>query len=419
MNSFSFFLARRFYGAAGHDRRRRASRWAIAIATGGVAIGLAVMIITVCVVKGFQTEIRGKLTGFASHLEVLDFQSFTSPESYPIVTDSVLIQRMRAQQHVTHVARVALKMGMVKTEEAFQTIILKGVGEDYDTAFLQRQMVEGRLPHFSGPSEKDEVLVSRRQADRLHLHVGSKIYAYFFSDDIRLRRFTVTGIYETHLAGFDDSFMWTSRATVLQLNGWNELQSSSLEIYLDDFDAVSEVQRSIGSQLNGRHDIYGGTYNTLSVKENPRTSSAVQWITLLDLNLWLILILVIGVAGFTVVSGLLILILERTQTIGILKALGATNARIRRTFIAYATLIVVRGLFWGNILGIGLVVAQQLWGFARLDPTAYYVDTVPVVLLPGWLIGVNVATLVITVLALIVPSYIVSRIRPAKAIRFE
>lgn len=421
--SFSFFLARRFYGASATDRRRRASRLAIRIATGGVAIGLAVMIVTVCVVKGFQTEIRSKLAGFASHLEVLDFKSYASPEAFPIITDSAIVHTVATQPHVQRVSRVVLKMGMVKTDDAFQTIVLKGIGRDYDTTFLRRQLVAGRLPRVdktkTATESNDEILISRRQAQTLHLKVGDKVFSYFFSNDIRLRRFTVVGIYETNLAQFDDYFMWTDRDAVLQLNGWNDTQSSSLEVYLDNFDNVDIAQRRIGYKVNGRVDSCGGGYNTLSVKENPRTASAVQWVALLDLNLWLILGLVVCVAGFTMVSGLLILILERTQTIGILKAIGATNALIRRTFIAYATLIIIRGLFWGNIVGFGLVLAQRQWGLVHLDPAAYYVDTVPTLVNPWWMLGVNVATLVITVMALIVPSYIISRIRPARAIKFE
>lgn len=417
--SLSCFLARRFYRSAGSDRRRRASSLAIKIATAGVAVGLAVMIVSICVVKGFQSEIRGKLTGFMAHVEVLDLNSFSSPESFPIMTDPPLIASLKKAQGVARVERVSLKMGIIKTEDAFQTIVLKGVGDDYDLTFLKSQLVEGEMPAFSSDSTAGNILISRKQAQNLGLKVGSRVFTYFIADDIRLRRFTVAGIYETNLSQFDDYFVWTDLAAVNKLNGWAPDQSSALEIYARKYEDIGAVQAAVGSIVNGRTDAYGAPYASLSVKENPRTSSVVQWLTLLDFNVWVILALMVGVAGFTMISGLLILILERTQTIGILKALGATNTRIRRTFIIYAAFIVVRGLVWGNVIGLGIVLAQKHLGFVRLNPATYYVATAPVEINAAWIVGLNAATLAISVLALIVPSFVISRIRPAKAIRFE
>lgn len=417
--SLSFFLARRFYSSASHDRKRRASSLAIKIATAGVAVGLAVMIVSICVVKGFQAEVRSKLTGFTAHIEVLDFASFTSPESFPIVTDDALAQSILKLDGVERVQRVSLKMGIIKTEDAFQTIVLKGVGDGYDLDFIKSQLVEGQIPDFSSTESSNAILISRKQAENLGLKLGSKVYTYFIADDIRLRRFVVAGIYETNLSQFDDYFVWTDLATVNKLNGWQDDQSSALEVYVDKYDNIDRVQTAVGKLVNGRVDAYGTPYASLSVKENPRTSSVIQWLTLLDFNVLVILALMVGVAGFTMISGLLILILERTQTIGILKALGSTNTRIRRTFIIYAAFIVVRGLVWGNIIGLGIVFAQKYWGFVKLDPATYYVSAVPMELNWFWIVGLNVATLIICVLALIVPSFVISRIRPAKAIRFE
>lgn len=417
--SLPFFLARRFYGNAGGDRRRRVGLPAIKIATAGVAVGLAVMIVSVCVVKGFQSEIRANLSGFTAHMEVLDLNSFTSPESYPVVTDSALISAISSVSGVERVGRVSLKMGIIKTNDAFQTIILKGVGKDYDLNFLKSRMVEGRLPAWGADSVTNEIVISQRQARALDLKVGSRVYTYFIADDIKLRRFTVTGIYETNLSQFDDYFVWTDRATVNKLNNWQDDQSSALEIHVDDYDHIDAVQAGVGRLVNGRTDGRGGVYATLSVKENPRTASVIQWLTLLDFNVWVILALMVGVAGFTMISGLLILILERTQTIGVLKALGMTNTRIRHTFIAYAVLIMVRGLAWGNIIGLGIVGAQKLWGWVKLDPTTYYVAEVPVEMAWWWVVGLNAGTLLVCTLALVVPSFVISHIRPAKSIRFE
>lgn len=413
------FLARRLYGNSSHEGQHRATSLAIRIATVGVAVGLMVMIVSICVVKGFQREVRQKVAGFTSHIEILDRNTFSSPESYPITADAALIDAARRTPHVQRVQTTSLKMGIIKTQDAFQTIVLKGIGTDYDTAFIHTQLLEGRLPHLTATDNSNEVIVSREQAQKLGLKVGSKVFTYFISDDIRLRRFTVVGVYETNLQQFDNYFVWTDLQTVNRLNRWEQNQCSALEVYLDDFSSIDQTQIALARLTNGRTDAHGAAYSTISIKENPRTSSVVQWLTLLDTNVWVILILMLGVAGFTVISGLLILILERTQTIGILKALGATSTRIRHTFMLYASMIVIRGLLFGNVFALALVFAQRAFGLVHLDPATYYVSAVPVEINVWWILALNVATLVLCMLAMIVPSFIISHIRPAKAIRFE
>lgn len=417
--SLAIFLARRFYRNAGRDSDRRASLLAIRIATAGMALGLAVMIISICVVKGFQSEIRAKLAGFAAHLEIMDQRSFTSPESYPILTDSTLLKTVRQIPGVARVQRTSEKMGILKTEDAFQTIMLKGVDAGYDTTFLKQCLVEGRLPRFQAQGGSDEVLLSRTMARTLGLKRGDRVYTYFVSDAIRLRRFTVVGLYETNLSQFDEHLVWTDRYTVNRLNDWLPEQSSALEIYVDEPSEADRVQVALRRAVGGRMDAYGGLYDTMSLKENPSTASIMQWLNLLDLNVLVIMALVMGVAGFTTISGLLILILERTRTIGILKSLGASNTRIRHVFLAYATLIVAKGMLWGNVLGIGFMLLQRHFGWVKLDPATYYVAVVPVELDVWWIVGLNIATLLVAVLALIIPSFLISRIQPARAIRYE
>lgn len=417
--SLAWFLALRFYKHAGRDSDRKASLLAIRIATAGVALGLAVMIISVCVVKGFQTEIRAKLAGFAAHLEVLDERSFSSPESYPIVTDQTLMSKIKTVPGITRVQRVSEKMGILKTNDAFQTILLKGVGADFDTTFLRQCVVEGRLPRFAKEGGADEVIISQQVARTLGLKRGDRVYAYFVSDAIRLRRFTIVGIYATNLSQFDERMIWTDRHTVNKLNDWDPEQSSALEIFLTEPEKTDVVQADINRLVGGMDDGRGGVYDTMSLSENPTTAAVMQWLSLLDFNVLVILDLMLGVAGFTTISGLLILVLERTRTIGILKSLGASNTRIRRVFLTYATLIVAKGLLWGNILGVGIVLLQRYFGWVKLDPATYYVSEVPVEINFWWIVGLNVATLVISVLALIVPSFMISRIQPAKAIRYE
>ena len=417
--SLSLFLAHRFYRSAEDDQKRKASKMAIHIATAGVALGLAVMIISICVVRGFQNEISNKLTGFSSHITILNDSSFITPESYPIVTDKDFVDKIKGVKGLKHVQRVSQKLGILKTDESYHAISLKGIGDDYDISFIKSNLVEGTLPDFNHEKYTNKIVISKALADVLDLKVGNRVYAYFFEATIKMRKFEIVALYETNLPQFDETFVLTDLATVNRLNKWEADQSSSLEIHLDDFNSLDDTQIAIGHLINGTRDRNGSTYTSLSIKENPQTGSAISWLEVLNMNVLVILVLMTGVAGFTMISGLLILILERTRTIGVLKAMGASNTRIRCTFIVYAALIVLRGLIWGNIVGLGLIYAQKYWGFVTLDPASYYVSEAPVLVNYGLIIGLNVVTLLITVLALVIPSLVISRIQPAKAIQFD
>ena len=417
--SLSLFLARRFYRSAGEDQKRRASKMAIHIATAGVALGLAVMIISICVVKGFQNEINNKLIGFSSHITILNDSSFVTPESYPIVTDKAFIDKIKSVEGIKHVQRVSQKLGILKTDETYHAMSLKGIGRDYDISFIKDNLLEGELPDFNDKKSTNQIVISKMMADLMGLKVGSRVYSYFFEETIKMRKFEISGIYETNLPQFDETFVLTDLATVNRLNKWKPDQSSSLEIHLNDYSQLDDIQMNIGHLINGTRDRNGSTYNSLSIKENPQTGPAISWLEVLNMNVLVILALMTGVAGFTMISGLLILILERTRTIGVLKAMGATNTRIRHTFITYAALIIVRGLILGNLFGLGLILAQKYWGFVKLDPASYYVSEAPVMVNFSWIVGLNFATLLITVMALVIPSFVISRIQPAKAIQFD
>lgn len=412
-------MARRFFGQKSNSRQRRASAPAIRIATAGIAIGLAVMIVSVAVVKGFQHEVKHKITGFASHIDILDINSLNSPEDYPIVAPKSFVEAVRNTPGVAHVQRTSEKMGILKTNDDFAGIQLKGIGSDYDTKFLKSALTDGDWPAFEDTVASNKIVLSRYLAQRLHLKVGSRVYAYFFESTVKMRRFEVAAIYETNLNQFDKLFVIGSSATVSQLNSWQADQCSSLEVVTTDFDRMDQTQQRLTQLIAQEMKPEQGTYEALSVRENPRTSGTFQWLELLDFNVWIILILMVAVAGFTMVSGLLILILERTSTIGVLKALGATNTRVRHVFLYYAALIIGRGLIIGNVLGLGVVWAQANFGFAHLDPATYYVDAVPVMLSAWWVVALNVGTLLITFLALVGPSFLITRIQPARAIRFD
>lgn len=414
--SFPLFLARKIY--ASDADKNMVSRPAVRIATMGVAVGLAVMIISVCVVLGFKHTIRDKVIGFGSHITVADYMTMQTAEQYPIQMGDSMMRVLRGIEGVKHVQRYALKQGILKTDDDFLGVMLKGVGPDYDSTFIHKNLIAGRIPLFSEKESQQKLVISKTMADKLKLKCGDRVFAYFINNEgVRTRRFTIEGIYQTNLQQYDESVCLTDIYTVNKLNGWEPDQYSGAELTVNNFNNLDETAQHIINKVNRTEDRYGGTYSAQTVTEmNPQIFS---WLDLMDLNVWMILALMVAVAGVTMISGLLIIILERTQMIGILKALGSRNRQIRHTFLWLAVFIISKGLFIGNILGLGLIILQHYTGLVKLEPSKYYVATVPVELNIPFIIALNVATLVICILVLIAPSYLISHIHPAKSISYE
>ena len=413
---FPLFIAKRLYSEQGD--KRKVSRPAIHIATAGVAIGLAVMIISVCVVLGFKHTIRDKVIGFGSHIQVADFLTLQQMEQYPIVIDDSMIDVLKHIPDVAHVQRFAMKEGILKTDSDFLGVAFKGVGPDFDSTFIHNNMVEGSIPPFSDSVSHNKILVSQLMADKLHLKSGQRIFAYFFDNNgVRTRRFTIAGIYQTNLKKYDETIVFTDIYTAVKLNGWESDQASGAELSVNNFDNLDMVESRVISKVKGTVDHYGETYSSATIKElNPQI---FQWLDLMDLNVWIILALMLIVAGVTMISGLLIIILERTSMIGILKALGARNKTIRHTFMWFAVFIIGKGMLIGNVLSLGLLALQQAFGVIKLDAQTYYVSTVPVEINALYIVALNVATLLISVFMLVAPSYLISHIHPAKSMRYE
>ncbi len=414
--NFPLFIAKRLYREQGE--RQKVSRPAIRIATAGVAIGLAVMIVSVCVVLGFKHSIRDKVVGFGSHIQVADFMTLHQSEQYPVVMNDSMVAVLKAIPGVKHVQRFAMKEGILKTDNDFLGVVLKGVGSDFDSTFIHQNMVEGNIPHFSDSVSSNSILVSRLMADKLRLKTGQRIFAYFIDrDGVRTRRFTVAGIYQTNLKKYDETVVYTDLCTTVRLNGWEQDQASGAELTVKDFNRLNDTADKVVEKVNRTVDHYGETYSSATIRElNPQI---FQWLGLMDMNVWIILALMLVVAGVTMISGLLIIILERTSMIGVLKALGARNSTIRCTFLWFAAFIIGRGLFWGNVLALGLIALQSFTGIVKLDPQTYYVSTVPVELNWPYIMALNVATLLISVFMLVAPSYLVSHIHPAKSMKYE
>lgn len=410
------FIARRIYSVNGD--KAEVSKPAIRIATAGIAIGLAVMIVSVCVVFGFKHAVSAKVIGFGSHIQVANFMTLQTSESYPIQMTDSLLKVLKNTQGVEHVQRFATKQGVLKTDSDFLGVVFKGVGPDFDSTFIHQNLMEGSIPAFSDTKSSNKILLSMSMAKKLKLKTGDRIFAYFIDHaGVRVRRFTIAGIYQTNLTQYDDVTCFMDLYTAVKLNGWEKDQVSGAEITVKDFNKVDETEAIFINRLNRTVDQYGETYSSKTIRDiSPQIFS---WLDLLDLNVWIILALMIAVAGVTMISGLLIIILERVTMIGVLKAMGAKNAMIRHTFLWFSVFIITRGLLIGNLIGIGLVLLQRYTGLVGLDPQTYYVTTVPVDINTPVLLLLNVATLLISIVVLIAPSYLISHIHPAKSMRYE
>ena len=411
-----YFLAHRIY--AQNDDKRKVSRPAIRIATIGVAIGLAVMIVSVCVVLGFKHAIRDKVIGFGSHIQVAEYNALMGGDGRAVQMDDSVMSVLSHIQGVKHVQRFAYRQGILKTDDDFLGVMFKGVGPEFDSTFIHKNMVEGSIPRFSDKASGNKLLISKNMADKLHLKTGSRLFAYYIDyTGVRMRRFTISGIYQTNLTQYDNTICFTDLHAVAKLNGWPADVAGGAELTINNFAQLDDVERTVIAKVNRTTDHYGNTFASKTIKEvSPQIFS---WLSLLDLNVWIILAIMMCVAAVTMISGLLIIILERTQMIGLLKALGAGNATVRHTFMWFSAFIIGRGLLWGNLVGLGLVALQYVTGLVKLDPATYYVSTVPVEVNLLYVVLLNIGTLIISLFVLIAPSYLISHIHPAKTMSYE
>ena len=409
MPNNAFKIASRLYFAQSGENRH--SRPAVRVALAGMIVGVMVMILTVCIVVGFKQTITDKIAGFGAHIQVVSFDNNNTYDMQPIEVSDSLLTQLGAYPHVVKAAPFITKPGMLKTDSAFQGMVLKGT--DY-WDFFARNIIEGTVP-----SAPQEILISRTMAQALQLHLGDAVFAYFVDDtDIRARRFSIVGIYDTGFQQYDDLFIITPLETARRLQSWDLNVYSGVEILIDDMHCLDEVADEIYfatvTQMdeNGYHVYYVQTLQD----QNP---AIFAWLDLLDLNVVVIIILMLLVSGFNIVSGLIILILDGVQLIGTLKALGANNRFVRQIFITQAAWLIGKGVLWGNILGLGLAAIQYFGHLMPLDPTTYYVSYVPITFAWGWIIALNILTIGISLLILLLPSMIITKISPAKVMHFE
>lgn len=391
------------------EGKKRTSRPAVRVALGGIVIGVMVMIVAICVVVGFKEEVQQKVAGFGSHIQVVNFDNNATYELQPVDLSDSLLQKLQGLAHVKKVSTFASKPGILKTDSAFQGIIFKGT--DYWDYFADN-LVIGSLP-----TAANEVIISSILASQLHLTVGDQILCYFVQENLRVRRLYVSGLYNTCMSEMDRMFVLGDIALVRQLNQWKDSQASGIEILVDDLSCLHEVADRVYFATANRLDEAGNAFYTQTIEQlNPQIFG---WLDLLDMNVIIIILLMLCVSGFSIITGLIILILESVNLIGTLKALGANNQFVRRIFIYESIMLVGKGMFLGNILGLGIVALQYFTHLIPLDAATYYVSYVPMAFPWGWLLALNVGVLLVAWIIMLAPSAIVSQISPAKVMHFE
>lgn len=415
--NFELFIARRIHFSKERGDSRRVTPPAVRIAVAGIALGVAMMILSVAIVVGFKQEVRNKMVGFGSHIRVSNFDSNSSYETAPIFVGDSLKSLLSALSGIRHVETFATKPGILKTETDFQGIVLKGIDVEYDWTFFRKHLKEGELFSIDTGKVTNDVLISQQLADMLRLRCGDSFHAYFVQDEVRARKFRICGIYDTGFTDYDKLFVLTDIKHIRRLNGWEADAVSGLELQVDDYDDLDEVAAAVDDRLLNRRDRKGNIFYVRSIKElNPMIFS---WLDVLDLNVVVILVLMMAVSGFTMISGLLIIILERTNMIGILKALGQQDRSLRRVFLYISAFLIGKGMLWGNIIGLALCWIQSFFRPLSLDPSVYYLDAVPIHLTPGSWLLINLGASVVSLLMMLAPSYLITKISPAKTIRFE
>ena len=410
--NLEFFIAQRLIGAKQH--KSSISAPIIKIAIIAIAIGVIMMLVSFATGIGLQEKIREKMSAFTGHISITNYDNNNSEVSInPISKNQDFYPNFPSVEGIEHVQATAYKAGVIRTATDFEGIIVKGVGTDYDWSYFEEFLIDGELPYYSG-SLGGEVLISEYIANRLGFEVGDKVITYFLrgesSDRTRLVAFEVKGIYSSGFQDFDELYMLADIRQIQRLNNWESDQVGSFEVFIDDFDQLEEKGQEIYENTSSFLD-------TRTIKQ--QYPNIFEWLSLFDFNIALIIGIMILVAGINMITALLVLILERTQMIGILKALGSRDWSIRKIFLYNAGYLIVLGLFWGNLIGLGLLFAQKFFKLVPLNPETYYVTEAPVYI--GWeyILAVNIGTLLLCMIMLVIPSYIITKISPVKAMKFD
>jgi len=407
--NFEYYIARRNFAS----RKGSFSKPIVRLGVVSVALGLAVMIVSVAIVTGFQIQIREKVIGFGAHIQITNFEVNSSYEPSPINKNQPFYPTIDSIDGIDHIQLFANKAGIIKAGEQIEGVILKGVDSDFKWSFFKERIIEGKVIPISDTNTSNSVIISKTLANKMELKVGDPLRMYFIiADEMqpRGRKFEISGIYETGLEEFDKLYIFGDIKHIQKLNKWTDKKVGGFEVLIDDYNRIEEMGEFI-------YNIVGYEYNSKTIKQ--LQPQIFDWLSLHDLNVIVIIALMILVAGITMISTLLILIIEKTNMIGLLKSLGTNNRSIRRIFLYNAGYIIGKGLIWGNFIALGLCFLQLYTGLFKLDQESYYVPTIPVNLELSHIILINLGTFLLCTLILIIPTYIITRISPVKAIRFS
>lgn len=414
----NLYIARRIFSAK--ENRDNLSHHIVKIALFGIVLGLVVLILSVAIVTGYKSEVGRKVIGFGSHLQIVNLDSNQSFETTSISQEIPFLNDLKQIDGVRHVQVFATKPGVIRTDEEIHGVVLKGIGPDFDWSFFLGNKVEGEPFQVQDTVRSNKVWISKQLADMLKLKLGDDLYMFFISPSEsvpRQRKFELAGIYKTSLDEFDRMFVLVDINHIRRLNNWKNDEITGFEVLVSDFRNIDLQERAVNNVLLRNTTPDGPVLQVVSIKDKYR--HIFDWLGLLDMNVWVILVLMVLVAGFNMVSSLLVIILERTQMIGILKAIGARNLSIRQVFLYFSAMLILKALIWGNIVGVGICMLQKYTRVLKLDPASYYLEYVPVNLTVLHLFLLNLGTIVITMLMLLLPSYFITRISPEKTIRFE
>ena len=414
----NLYIARRIFSAK--ENRNNLSHRIVNIALFGIVLGLVVLILSVAIVTGYKSEVGRKVIGFGSHLQIVNLDSNQSFETAPISEVQPFIQELKNMEGIRHVQVFATKPGIIRTDDEIQGVVLKGIGPDFDWSFFLENKVAGEPFHVQDTVRSNKVWVSKQMADLLKLKLGDDLIMFFIHQSEfvpRQRKFELAGIYKTSLEEFDRMFVLVDINHIRRLNNWKNDEVSGFEILVNDFKTLSDQENEVHHLLLRNSVADGPVLQVVSIKEKYR--HIFDWLSILDMNVWVILVLLVLVAGFNMVSNLLVIMLERTQMIGILIAMGARSWSIRKVFLYFSVMLMGRALFLGNILGIGICLIQKYTHVFKLDPKIYYLEYVPINLNIWHLVLLNVGTISVTMLMLLLPSYFITKVSPEKTIRFE
>jgi lipoprotein-releasing system permease protein len=413
--NFPYFVAQKLI--KGRREGTSFSRPINVIAVIGIAMGLAVMILAVEILTGFKKQIREKVVGFGSNIQIVNFDSNLSFETTPISDKQDFVPEIKKIPGIKHVEVFATKAGIIQTDQDIQGVVLKGIGSDFDWSYFKSNMIDGSVFQVTDTARTDKVIISKKISDMLRLKTGDSFVMHFIQDPPRMRKFTISGIYETSLEEFDKIYVFCDIGQIQRLNGWTPDQVSGLEIFINDFDKLDEMTMEVRDAIGYKITEDTPKFKVTNIRN--RYPQIFDWLNFQDMNVIIIIFLMLLVAGFNMISGLLILILEKTNMIGVLKALGSEDKTIRRVFLYQAAYLIGKGLLWGNLIGIGLAFLQLKTGIITLDPSSYYIKTVPVNLELIHIILLNAGTMTAIIIMLLVPSQLISRISPVKAIRYD